>query len=69
MAVCKLAVLDYYYRENEGGYSIGDLQDCIGQARENIELRVNHLKYVTVDLDCFIKWAKHKIKEIEANEI
>ena len=65
MAVCKLAVLDFYYNENEGGYSIGDLKDCIDQAQQNIRLGVDHLKYVSVDLKCFIKWAKHKIKVLE----
>ncbi len=65
MAVCKLAVLDFYYQEHEGGYSIGDLEDCIAMARWNIELGLSHLKYVEIDLPLFIRWAKHKIKELQ----
>ena len=67
MAVCKLAVLDYYYKENNGGYDVGDLRDCIAQAQHNIKLGINHLKYVDIDdLKCFIKWAKYKIKVMES---
>lgn len=63
MAVCKLAVLTYRYREEVGGYSIGDLRDCIDQARLNKEWGLDHIAYVRIDsLGNFIRWAKHKIK-------
>jgi len=65
MAVCKLAVLSFKYNEDIGGYSIYDLRDCIEMARWNLECGLDHVAYVQVDLKCFIKWAKHKIKVIQ----
>jgi len=62
MAVCKLAVLSFYYNEDIGGYDIGDLYDCIAMAQGNLKYGINHLAYVDVDLKSFIKWAKHKIR-------
>ena len=65
MAVCKLAVLDFYYQEHNGGYDTQDLEDCISMARWNMEEGETHLKYVEIDLPLFIRWAKHKIKEFK----
>ena len=63
MAVCKLAVISFVDNEDIGGYSRGDLLDCISQAQSNLEYGLNHLKYIPVDLKSFICWAKHKIKK------
>jgi len=68
MAVCKLAVLSFKHNEDLGGYSIGDLKDCIGMAQENLRNGLDHVAYVPVDIKCFIKWAKHKIKEKEREQ-
>ncbi len=62
MAVCKLAVLSFKDNTDYGGYSMGDLKDCIGMAQCNLECGLDHIAYVNVDLKSFIKWAKHKIK-------
>ena len=65
MAVCKLAVITFADNYDIGGYSIGDLHDCIAMGRANIECGYDHIAYVKVDIPCFIKWAKHKIKVLQ----
>ncbi len=65
MTVCKLAVLSFKDNTDYGGYSIGDLKDCIAMAQWNIELECDHIVYVDVDLKSFIKWAKYKIKVLK----
>jgi hypothetical protein len=64
MVVCKLAILSFIFNEDLHGYDIGDLKDCIEFAQ--YELALGQEKgFYGQEWKHFIKWAKHKIKEIE----
>lgn len=67
MAVCRLAILSFVRNEDLGGYSIGDLQDCIGFAQGSLEYGIEK-GFDGQDWRMFIKWAKHKIKALAKEE-
>jgi hypothetical protein len=63
MAVCKLAIHSFIYNEDLGGYDIHDLKDCIAFGQWELDLG-HKIGFDGQDWRCFIKWAKHKIKEV-----
>ena len=63
MAVCRLAIMSYRDNDDLGGYDQGDLKDCIAFA--HCELEYGHeAGFDGQDWRGFIKWAKHKIKQM-----
>jgi hypothetical protein len=67
MAVCRLAILSFIRNEDLGGYDIHDLKDCIAFGQDQLELGIT-TGFDGQDWKCFIKWAKHKIKEMQKEE-
>ena len=63
MAVCRLAIMSFVYNEDLHGYDIGDLKDCIAFGQWQLELG-EKTGFNGQNWRSFIKWAKHKIKEL-----
>ena len=68
MAVCKLAIQSFIFNEEIGGYDLHDLHDCIAFGQWEIELG-HEVGFYGQNWKCFIKWAKHKIKDMDKQGI
>ena len=63
MAVCRLAILDYKFNDNLGGYDANDLKDCVAFAQWQLRLGFK-VGFDGQDWRGFINWAKRKLKRI-----